>query len=395
MQAHTHVQVSVVLSTTYKGKPRSRPVWVMRYRLPSGKDSKKVLGLAWSKKGRPAHGFLTEADALLEAAAFAAEHSADTPDGRRRFRAALDLFMRHCTEEKRLRRSTLHEYRKIGERLAARSCRGDVNWADRALDTFTGTDLLAVRHELARANRSPDTVNHYRRVLRGIFGTAPSSPALAWTWMPHKVESEGKLRFYTPEQVRRLIAKARSPLDKALYTLATEAGPRLSEIRGMKVANVDFEVGVLRFEDGFTTSGGHAGNKGRRVRSVPMTANVRAALWPYCQGKTGDMLVFEHDAKPGEPICGTGAYRRFLSAAKRAGLPRLRFHDLRHTFGTQAIRGFKVHEVQRMMGHRHITTTERYLHYAPDPDAASKLTALWSGGELEATENVVPLRRSA
>ena len=59
----------------------------------------------------------------------------------------------------------------------------------------------------------------------------------------------------------------------------------MSEIRGLKVGNVDFEVGVLRFEDGFTTSGGHAGNKGRRVRSVPMTANVRSALAPVLRGQ--------------------------------------------------------------------------------------------------------------
>jgi hypothetical protein len=93
----------------------------------------------------------------------------------------------------------------------------------------------------------------------------------------------------------------------------------------LKVANVDFEVGVLRFEDGFTTSGGHAGNKGRRVRSVPMTANVRAALWPYCQGETGDRLVFEHDAKPGEPICGTGGLPQILERrqASRPSAPAL------------------------------------------------------------------------
>ncbi|HWX88095.1 MAG TPA: tyrosine-type recombinase/integrase [Solirubrobacteraceae bacterium] len=217
--------------------------------------------------------------------------------------------------------------------------------------------------------------------------------------MAHKVESEGKLQFYTPEQVLELIAQAYSAMDEAIYTVATEAGPRLSEIRGMKVRNVDFEVGVLRFEDGFTTSGGHAGNKGRRVRSVPMTANVRAALRPFCEGKAGDELVFEHDSKPGEPICGVGLYRRFVKATERAGLPRLRLHDLRHTFGTQAIRVFKVHEVQRLMGHRHITTTERYLHYTPDPDAAAKLTELWgarcgsdpSGGQT----SVIPLRRVA
>ena len=52
MQAQkTHAQVSVALSTTYKGKPRRTPVWVMRYRLPSGKDSSKVLGRAWTQEG--------------------------------------------------------------------------------------------------------------------------------------------------------------------------------------------------------------------------------------------------------------------------------------------------------------------------------------------------------
>lgn len=109
----------------------------------------------------------------------------------------------------------------------------------------------------------------------------------------------------------------------------------------------------------------HAGNKGRRVRSVPMSANVRAVPLPCRHGRSGEALVFEHEAKPGEPICGISLYRRFVSAAKRAGLPVLRFHDLRHSFGTQAIRAFNIDEVQRMMGHRHITTTERYLRARP------------------------------
>jgi len=42
-----------------------------------------------------------------------------------------------------------------------------------------------------------------------------------------------------------------------------------------------------------------------------------------------------------------------------------------------------------MMGHRHITTTERYLHYAPDPDAAAKLSRLWQNDST--TSNVVSI----
>jgi hypothetical protein len=225
MQAQDHARVSVTLSRTYKGRPRPEPVWLMRYRLPSGKDSRTVLGPAWTRRGRPAAGYLTEGDALLRAEAFAAEHSGDTPDGRRSFKAALDLFLRYSEDEKGLRGSTLVNYRRIGEPLAERPWRRDLTWAERPLDTFTGADLIVVRRELVAAKRAGDTLNHYRRVLRGVFGTHPTSPALAWKWNAQKVESEGKLSFYTPAQVRRLTAHAHSPLDAAIFTLATGRRP--------------------------------------------------------------------------------------------------------------------------------------------------------------------------
>jgi integrase len=123
----------------------------------------------------------------------------------------------------------------------------------------------------------------------------------------------------------------RFPRDRAglIYTLAAEADPRLSEIRGLKTRNVVFGVCVVRFEDGFTTRGGHADNKHRRIRSVPLSDTVRAVLWSYCKWRQTDALVFEHAAKPGQPICGTSLYRRFRSAVKRAGLPIPRFQHPR------------------------------------------------------------------
>ncbi len=81
-----------------------------------------------------------------------------------------------------------------------------------------------------------------------------------------------------------------------------------------------------------------------------------------------------------------------LASGERRFCPHC-FHDLRHSFGTQAIRAFNIYEVQRMMGHRHITTTERYLHYAPNPEAAAKLSGLWSADEP--LENVVGIRSAA
>lgn len=382
MQARNYLHGSVQLSTQTKQKPRQHPVWVLRYRLPSGKDSRKMLGKAWLKASRPPAGFLTETQARAAAQRFLDAHALSTPEHRHTLGAACEAFVSCCAGERGLRASTVHDYRRIADRLCNRPWRQGLEWRDRPLDTFTDQDLLTVRAELVEAGRSADTLNHYRRIVRGAFGTHSLSPALAWQWAAAKPESEGQLRFYSPTQLAALKKHAHSDLDVAIYTLAAEAGPRLSEIRGLKVRNVDFGVGVVRFEDGYTTRGGHAGNKGRRVRSVPMSDNVCAALRPYCDGRPGEALVFEHHAKPEEPICGISLYRRLRSAAKRAGLPILRFHDLRHSFGTQAIRVFNIYEVQRMMGHRHITTTERYLHYAPNPEAAAKLSDLWAGGEV-------------
>jgi integrase len=70
--------------------------------------------------------------------------------------------------------------------------------------------------------------------------------------------------------------------------------------------------------------------------------------------------------------------RRFMRAQKCAGVEVRRFHDLRHTFGTHAVRQLDLVSVQRMMGHARLTTTERYLHSKPRPSDAAILTAVFA-----------------
>jgi hypothetical protein len=61
MQAKRYLHGAVSLSTEHKAKPRAHPVWVLRYRLPSGKDSRRTLGKAWLKASRPPANFMTKA----------------------------------------------------------------------------------------------------------------------------------------------------------------------------------------------------------------------------------------------------------------------------------------------------------------------------------------------
>ena len=76
--------------------------------------------------------------------------------------------------------------------------------------------------------------------------------------------------------------------------------------------------------------------------------------------------------------------RRYTAAQKRAKLRPIRFHDLRHSFATNAINVGNPVEVQRWMGHADYWTTARYLHYRDMGDAANRLgKAFDAAPELE------------
>ena len=69
---------------------------------------------------------------------------------------------------------------------------------------------------------------------------------------------------------------------------------------------------------------------------------------------------------------GSALRRRYVARArKRAGLRPLRFHDLRHTFGTRMIAKADIRRVQEWMGHADVQTTMKYLHYAPRAEDAA------------------------
>jgi len=72
----------------------------------------------------------------------------------------------------------------------------------------------------------------------------------------------------------------------------------------------------------------------------------------------------------GPPINGDARSKRYEQALKAAGLRRLRFHDLRHTFGTRMIGEADTRRVQEWMGHADIQTTMKYLHYSPRKEDA-------------------------
>lgn len=94
-------------------------------------------------------------------------------------------------------------------------------------------------------------------------------------------------------------------------------------------------------------------------------------------------LVFAHP-ETGSPYDPSKMRSRFYAAIKRAGITRLRFHDLRHTFGTlMAGSGVPMRTLQEWMGHANLTTIEIYAHYAPQPDERKWVERAFSRGSDE------------
>ena len=83
-------------------------------------------------------------------------------------------------------------------------------------------------------------------------------------------------------------------------------------------------------------------------------------------------LVFCNDV--GDHFDDSALRRRFYTARAAAGLKRIRFHDLRHTFGTLAVQVFPLSDVKAFMGHADIATTMIYVHHVPQLDAADRLS---------------------
>ena len=96
-----------------------------------------------------------------------------------------------------------------------------------------------------------------------------------------------------------------------------------------------------------------------------------------------EILTYEDTLRILSEMARNG-FRTYKEALRRAGLRPVKFHGLRHSFGTLAVQAFPLSDVQAWMGHRDIQTTMRYVHHVPKTDAAQRLGRLLDG------ENVAP-----
>jgi integrase len=345
-------------------------VWYAKYRLPDGRQVKRRIGPAHTGRGRAPAGTFSRrgAEAWLNDVLDAAE--AGTLPGSRRgmptFAEAAREWLRYVAEDRDVKPSTLRAYRSSVEGHFVPA------FGERRIDEITTADLERWRATLGVSAR---TKNKLLTELFGIFKRARKAYGLARNPAADVEKLRQRTRVdievFAPEEVHALVRAAGDETDAAIFLTAAFTGLRKGELLALRWRDVDFAAATIRVRASFS-AGELTAPKSGKARAVPIAPDVARALArlgarPRFTGP--DDLVF--CGPLGGHLDGSALRRRYVKALERAGLRRLRFHDLRHTFGTRMIAKADIVRVQEWMGHADIETTRGYLHFAPRHDDAA------------------------
>ncbi len=355
------------------------PVFYAKYRLPDGRQVQKRLGPAWTERGRPPAGYFTKRLAEDWLRQTLTDARRGTLPGLVRtgatFADAAAEWLRYVEHDRAVKPSTMVDYRSTAKQLVA-------EFGELRVEEVTARRIEQWRAGLGAGREKPltnRTRNKMLTVLGGIMERArkvyglPANPVRDVEKLRERYDAT-RFAFYSPEEVHALIRSAASDQDGALFLTAAFTGLRRGELIALRWRDVDFERSAIRvsgsYANGRLTT--PKSGRGRVVPMVPAVAAVLARLEQRADFVGDDELVF-----PGELglyLDGSALRRRFVAACERAGLRPLRFHDLRHTFGTLAVRGAEsIVELQNWLGHAEVRTTMRYTHYREQADAAARL----------------------
>ena len=268
---------------------------------------------------------------------------------------------------------------------------------DLRLARLTADDLDALYSWLLEKGLAPATVNRVHALLHGALKHALQRGAVAVNVAsavkaPRVARKESSTLL--PDEAVRLLDAAGGDRFHALYVLALTWGLRQAELLGLRWRDVDLAGAVLAVRQQVYRLGGEwvysepKTAKGRRTISLSVMAvdalreqRRRQAEERLRAGPSWEDngLIFPN--RRGRPMEKQNLLRRsFGPLLERAGLPHMRFHDLRHTAATLLLsEGVHPKVVQERLGHSSIAVTmDVYSHVMPtlQRDAAERLDRL-------------------
>lgn len=281
------------------------------------------------------------------------------------------LYLEHLEHVLERKPSTLGDYRSILRAHAVPF------FAERPLERIDGDDLRRYIAVKKRDGLATKTITNQLIFLHGLFafavkrGWRESNP-VAGIDRPRAPRGDPDIRFLALDELEALLRAVPDDYmgltDYALYLTAAMTGLRQGELIALRWRDIDWQAGRIRVRRNFTRQEYGTPKSKRSSRSVPMIDRVGGTLNRHFERSVfqdDDDLVFCHP-QTGHPLDASKLRKRFKKTLKRAGLRAIRFHDLRHTFGTRcAAAAAPPRTLQEWMGHAQLSTTEIYADYAP------------------------------
>ena len=236
---------------------------------------------------------------------------------------------------------------------------------DRPLSSIRRGDVLATLAGLEVGQGSRRLVHHY---LAHVFTAAVEDGLLARSplqGVKRPVAPKVEVVPPTTEQVNALLATA-EPWFRPAVVLGAGLGLRQSEVTGLTVDRVDWMRRTVRIDRQWTGRDGVTFGPPKTsasVRTIPAAAAVLAELGAHVDQRQEGFVV-EVD---GQAVANTRFALAWNSTRDRAGLPGIKFHDLRHHFASRLIaHGCSVKAVQHAVGHGSAgVTLDTYAHLWP------------------------------
>lgn len=242
---------------------------------------------------------------------------------------------------------------------------------------------------LRRKDLDPQTLRHHRATLRRALQDAVrdgyvDKNVASLSRAPRMRKAER--RYLTAQEARRLIDTSRDDRLWPLWSLLVTTGLRLSEALGLAWSDIEGDTlhvrrKLLRVNGEWRTDEPKTAKSRRSVTLIPLALEALRVQKERQDAERNapqpiDGMVFTTPS--GQPIHGPNVLPPFYKALKRAGLPRLTLHDLRHSCATiQLAAGVPLPVIARNLGHSSIrVTADLYAHIVPEleRDSARRLS---------------------
>lgn len=274
----------------------------------------------------------------------------------------LNRYLAYLRDEKHSSANTVQAYRRDLEKFFGFATTRDI----RSFSQLTPEDVEAYKLYLNAQGLSSSSVSRSLSSLRGLFqyllsvGLAENNPAKN---VHNDKVVRKELNVLTSKEVETLLAQpdtndVKGIRDKAMLELLYATGIKVSELIGLNLSDLNLSVSCIRC------------GEGENERLIPLYPVALKAVTTYLEysrkiltSASDESALFVNIS--GERLSRQGFWKILKAYVQAANITKdITPHTLRHSFATHLLEnGADIHDIQEILGHRDLSSTQRYAQY--------------------------------